>query len=180
MVNLLEKVVNCYKYYLTRLTYGITNQDYGLLYGAVLLLKNNITDDKYVEFFSNNLSCAGDIVLSETETTTDLLSWTLNASPVLLDSFVFYSSQVPTIGTYSITTTVTSGYNFLYITVPGDKAIQIYDSLSDLVYDSEIAGSYEFAYVGDLLMSNNKTNSVLRKLNVFNTYNPVTYYIKIY
>lgn len=180
MLSLLEKVINCYKYYLTRLTYGITNQDYSMLYGATLLLKNNITDEKYIEFFSNNLSCTGDIVLTELETTYDILSWTLNASPVLLDSFIFNSSQIPTIGTYSITTSSTFGYNFLYLTVPSDKAIQIYDSLNDIVYDSEIPGSYEFSYVGDLLMSNNKENKVLRKNNVFNSHNLVTYYIKIY
>lgn len=180
MLSLLEKVVNCYKYYLTRLTYGITNQDYNLLYGATLLLKNNITDTKYIEFFNNNLSCQGNIVLLEPEITTDLLAWTLNTSTVVQENFIFNSFPVPIIGTYSITTSSVFEYNFLYLSVPSNKAIQIYDSLSDLVYDSEVAGAYEFSYVGDLLMSNNKENKVLRKNNVFNSHNLVTYYIKIY
>lgn len=59
MDKLKEKIINCYKQYLTNLTYGITTQDYKLLYGAILLAKNNINDQKYIEYFINNLNCSG-------------------------------------------------------------------------------------------------------------------------
>lgn len=64
MRSLKEKIVNCYTQYLTKLNYGIINQDYKILYGAILLVKNNITTKKYVEFFSNNLICPINIRLS--------------------------------------------------------------------------------------------------------------------
>jgi hypothetical protein len=57
MHNLIEQVVNCYIKYLNNLSYGITTQDYKLLYGAILALKNNIKDEKYLEYFKNNLCC---------------------------------------------------------------------------------------------------------------------------
>lgn len=181
MVKLLEKVLNCYKAHLTNLTYGITNRNYSLLYGAVLLLKNNITEDRFVEYFYNNLTCTGNIVLPQTEEELDLISWTINSSDVVLENFVFTSFSAPTVGTYSITTNSVVGYNFLYITAPENRGVKIYDSLTELVFDSSVPSeNYEFSEVGEIIVSNNKTNKVYRKNNVYNSYNPVTYYIKIY
>jgi hypothetical protein len=63
MVSLKEKVVNCYKQYLTNLIYGIHGRDYKLLYAAILLLRNNIDNPKYIEFLNNNLTCPTTIKL---------------------------------------------------------------------------------------------------------------------
>ncbi len=57
MDSLKEKVVNCYKQYLTNLIYGIHDRDYKLLYAAILLLRNNINDPKYIQFLNSNLTC---------------------------------------------------------------------------------------------------------------------------
>jgi len=57
MDNLLEKSYNCYIRYLNKLNKGNTEQDYCILYGAILCLKANITDKKYIEYFTNNLNC---------------------------------------------------------------------------------------------------------------------------
>jgi hypothetical protein len=59
MANILEKAYNCYIRYLSNLEYGKTDQDYKLLYGATLLLKNKITDEKFIQCFDNRLICPG-------------------------------------------------------------------------------------------------------------------------
>ena len=48
------------------------------------------------------------------------------------------------------------------------------------MFDSTVAGSYDFTYIGNLTMSNESINSIYRKNDVFNTYNPITYYVKIF
>lgn len=182
MASLSEKVANCYKYYLTRLSYGITNQDYCLLYWAILTLKNNITDNKYIQYFYNNLVCptSGGISFPQNDETFDVISWTLNPSDTLSPDFVYISTRASIAGTYIIRTTSTIGYNFLYITVPVSRNVKIYDEMSDLIFDSSGTGSYEFEYVGEIITGNNRSNAVYRKSNVYNTYNPVTYYVKIF
>lgn len=55
MASLLNKSYNSYIYFLDNLNNGNTNYEYELLYQAILCLKNNITDKKYVEYFESNL-----------------------------------------------------------------------------------------------------------------------------
>ena len=57
MVNLLLKSYNCYISYLDNLNFGRTDQNYNLLYDSVILLKSNINNPKFIEYFINNLSC---------------------------------------------------------------------------------------------------------------------------
>lgn len=57
MDNLLEKSYNCYMRYLNNLNKGNIEQDYHVLYDSILCLKANITDTKYIEYFTNNLNC---------------------------------------------------------------------------------------------------------------------------
>lgn len=59
MDNLLEKTYNCYISYLNNLNFGKTEQNYSLIYGAILVLKYNITDARTVQYFENNLHCNG-------------------------------------------------------------------------------------------------------------------------
>lgn len=181
MTNLEEKVVNCYKYYLTRLTYGITNQNYCMLYGAILAIKNNITDTKYTQYFYNNLNCPNMGVTFPTKSTSyDVFSWTLSPSSTVQSNFVWNNIRIGTGGTFTLRTPSTMGYNFLYITAPVNRGIKIYDEMSDLVFNSTGSGSYEFAAVGEIVTGNHRTNIVYRKNNVYNTYNSVTYYITIF
>lgn len=57
MDKLLTKSFNCYMAFLTRLNKGNTSQDYCILYDSILCLKHNITEKKYLEYFTNNLNC---------------------------------------------------------------------------------------------------------------------------
>jgi len=180
MVKLIQKVANCYQYYLNRLSYGITSQDYDLLYDAILFLKSGLIDAGFEEFFENNLNCVGDIVLPQTDTISNMIAWAFNSTGTVNPSTVFISSPIPDFGTFSITTNSVTGYNYLYIAVPQNKNTQIYDEMTSLMFDSTVAGSYDFTYIGNLTMSNESINSIYRKNDVFNTYNPITYYVKIF
>lgn len=180
MVKLIQKVANCYQYYLNRLSYGITSQNYDLLYNAVLFLKSGLTDARFEEFFTNNLTCVGDIVLPQIDSITSMIAWALNSTGTVDPSTVFMSSEIPDFGTFSITTNSITGYNYLYIAVPKNKNIQIYDQMTNLMFDSTVSGSYDFTYVENLTMSNQSIDAVYRKNDVFNTYNPITYYVKIF
>ena len=87
MINLLEKVINCFSTYLTRLSYGVTEQDYELLYDAVLLLKNNLDEDRYIQYYYNNLQCPVAFKLVISEQALRMISHTLSTSEALLPSF---------------------------------------------------------------------------------------------
>ena len=88
MVNLLGKVVNCFSTYLDYLTYGVTNQDYNLLYEANLVLRNNITEEKYRQYYYNNLRCSSKIQIDESSTVSDIkLSWVLSENESINNTF---------------------------------------------------------------------------------------------
>ena len=178
MLKLSEKVVNCYKNYLTKLNYGITEQDYSLLYGAVLMLKTGVTDKKYKEFFYNNLLCTSTIVLDPIEDR--MITWTINSNANLVQSFVWTEFSSIYAKTYPIETNELAGYNYFYVTVPEAFNVKIYDEMSNLVFDSAVAGNWQFTYKGTIKTSKGNTNKVYRKINVFNTIHPVKFYIKLY
>ena len=52
--------------------------------------------------------------------------------------------------------------------------------MSNLVFDSAVAGNWQFTYKGTIKTSKGNTNKVYRKINVFNTIHPVKFYIKLY
>lgn len=173
-----EKIVNCYKQYLTKLNCGIIGQNYCLLYKAILSVKNNISDKKYVEFFENNLNCPITIKLTAMDKIPNVISWV--EATVLSNDTVFTEISAPTAGNYTILTNKVPGYNFLYITAPSDRNVRIYDDFNDIVFDSKAAGTYQFSYVGNLTTSNGSINKIYRKNNVYNSNVQVPYYINLY
>lgn len=180
MINLLEKFLNCYSTFIKRLNYGLTNQKYELLYNTFLLLRNNISEPVYVQYFYNNLQCSGNIRLSTPTVTNRVISWAYDADNFLDSNFVWAETSITNPKTYSITTTPRSGYNFIFISVPQDLNVNIYDSINNLLFNSSIAGSYQFTFVGTITTSKGQLNNVYVKNNVYNTINPVTFYIKLY
>ena len=178
MVSLYEKIISCYKKYLLNLTYGITDQDYCDLYGAVLLTKNDIEDKKYVECFKAKLMCKKTITLIPAENR--VISWTLSSNPYVTSSFSWTEILAPQLKVYEIETPALVGYNFIYITIPDGSKAKIYDELNNLLLDTGISGSWEFSNKGTITTSKQNTNIVFRKNNVFNTIHPVKFYIKLY
>jgi len=179
MLSLIEKSINCYIQYINNLSYGIQPGNYEILYKSILLLKNNITDAKYIEYFNNNLVCRTTVKLVEQLTNLDVISWAVAEEDTLPESPNFLTTSAPYAGKYKITTPSVIGYNFLYITAPKHKNIRIYDEMNDLLFDSSYINN-EFVYSGNVITQKGRTNAVYRKNNVFNTLNPIIYYITLY
>ena len=55
MNNLLEKTYNSYLHFLSLVNNGRTDQDYATIYNALLIIKNNITDKKFIQYYESNL-----------------------------------------------------------------------------------------------------------------------------
>lgn len=55
MNNLLEKTYNSYLHFLSLVNNGRTDQDYAIIYNALLVIKNNITDKKFIQYYESNL-----------------------------------------------------------------------------------------------------------------------------
>ena len=182
MVNLLGKVVNCFSTYLDYLTYGVTNQDYNLLYEANLVLRNNITEEKYRQYYYNNLRCSSKIQIDESSTVSDIkLSWVLSENESINNTFSWNEIDIiNNTKTYTINTPVQSGYKFMYISFPEKAKFTIYDELNNILYDSMITSVYEFETSGMIETSVGNVNMVYRKKNVFNTTRPVIFTIKFY
>ena len=175
MVNikdLKEKAINCYISFLTKLNYGLINQDYSILYATVLCIKNNITDRKYQEYFYNNLNCNMGVKLVDSNLMRMIIGYTLNSSGTFSDSFVFNETQIPNKGTYDLETHSLYGFNYLYISVPKGVDFSIYDALGNNITN-------EFIYVGEKVTSLLETNSIYRKDNVYNSINSINFNIKI-
>ena len=180
MIKLLEKFVNCYNSYLDKLTYGIIPKDYSLLYNSYLLLKTNINNPRYIQYYYNNLKCPIKIKLIVSDDMNRLISYALNPSGTLLNSFSWNEIDITSLRTYSVTNESLSGYNYIYISVPQDLNCAIYDALNNLLFNSAIPGNYQFSLVGTTTTSKEKVNVVYKKKNVYNTFNPVTFYVKLF
>lgn len=180
MLKLLEKFINCYNTYLDNLTWGIYNKNYDVLYQSCLLLRTQIDNPRYIQYYYNNLKCPVKIKLTVSDDMNRLISYSLNSSSSLLSTFTWDEIDISTLRTYPITTYSLSGYNFLYISVPQDLNCVIYDELNNLLFNSAIPGTYQFTLVGTVTTSREKVNAVYKKKNVFNTFNPVTFYVKLF
>ena len=181
MDKLLEKAINCFSSYLTRLNCGMTQQNYELLYGAVLLLKNNINDTKYIQYFYNNLICSSAIKLTITDAMNRVIGFELSTSEVILPEFVWSETNTPTLGTYTIITDSVPGYNFLYFSIPPGVNVIIYDALGNVLFNSSIpSGGYEFELVGTKETSKGQNNVVYKKKNVYNSTNPIPFTINLF
>jgi len=55
MNSLLEKTYNSYLHFLSLVNNGRTDQDYAIIYNALLLIKNNISDKKFIQYYESNL-----------------------------------------------------------------------------------------------------------------------------
>lgn len=180
MINLEEKVVNCFSSFIKALNCGKTDRDYCLLYDAILLLKNNITEDKYVQYFNNNLTCPIIIDLVKTDEMDRIIGFTLNSSDTVLETFTWTETESTNLKTYNITTNSVSGYNFLYFSTPPGTNVRIYDALNNLLFDSSTPGNYEFELAGSVETSKGQTNVVYKKKNVYNSINPVTFTVSLF
>lgn len=176
---LLEKAINCYINYLNYLTYGINNQNYNILYNAWILLKMGIDEKKLNDYFKSHLLCPTVLKLNITSEMNRLITWTLNSSETLLNDFIWNDITITTLKTYSLNTESTIGYNYLYLSIPQDLNALIYDEMNNLLYDTS-SPNLNFDLVGTTTTSKEQTNLVYRKHNMFNTFNPITFNIKLY
>lgn len=108
MVNLINKVVNAYKAFLNNLNWGNSKQDYRMLYNATLLLKNDIQDYKYVQYFSNNLISKKLITIPEST----YIYWKVGATAEWI------TIVTPRDYIYYITVPPIMGNNYVYIAFP--------------------------------------------------------------
>ena len=179
MHNLLEKFVNCFGHYIDKLSYGIEVKDYHLLYKTALLIKSNINNPKYNQYYYNNLKCPIKIKLTMPESKDRMISFAISELPSMNNSFIWTEIDTPSLKTYDITNPSQPGYNFIYISIPTDLNFIIFDALSNVLFNSAIPGNYEFNFIGSITTSKGKINSVYRKKNMYNTHNPVTFQIKL-
>ena len=180
MLKLLEKFVNCYDSYLSNLNYGIVPKNYNILYNSYLLLKTKINNPRYIQYYYNNLKCPIRIKLLASSDVNRMISYTLNSSGVLSPGFSWSEIDMTSSKTYNITTSSVLGYNFFYVSIPQDLNCAIHDAMNNLLFNSLIPGNYQFILVGTTTTSKDKVNNVYRKKNVFNTFNPMPFTIKIF
>lgn len=180
---LLEKAYNCYIAYLDNLNYGKVTQNYCLLYDAILMIANDITDQQYVEYFESNLDCNRRYVLNITDDMGRQILWTLNDSEVVLGNFNWTTIDAPINTTYQFTTNSLGGFNYVYISVPQTVNMLIFNELNVQIQDSLAPGTNPnqlFTLVGTMTLENGNTNNVWKKKDVYNTINPVLFKVKIY
>lgn len=180
MPSFLEKAVNCYVTYLTNLNYGITDQEYCILYDSWILLKNNITDRRLVDYYSSHLNCPIKIKLELDMDVKNLITWTINRSGSITNLFEWNNVDISTTNRYyTITTNSVSGYNYLYLTLPQYLDFMVYDEMNNLLFDTKNPND-NFSLMGTVKTINGQTNLVYRKKNMFNTINKVNFNIKLY
>jgi len=178
---LLEKTYNCYLTYLDKLAYGKTDQDTCLLYGAIQLMSNDISSSRYSQFFSENLMCPDRFILNITEDMDKHILWVLDTS-AQLGQFNWNDIPAPADGLYEFTTNSVASFNFLYVAVPQNTKITIYNELNMVIYDSELpvnANNQLFHLVGTKTLDNGTINDVYRKDDVFNSTHSVMFKIKL-
>lgn len=103
------------------------------------------------------------------------ISWKIDSSKYLINDNTW--SDIPIIkkSDYYITTNSVDGFNFLYITLPKKLRFSIYNKLNFMLYDSALEDNQLF-----LKIHENDYFLTLRKRDVYNTHNPVTFKITIY
>lgn len=182
MVNLLEKAYNCYIAYLDRLNYGRVSQNYSLLYDSILCLKNVISEEKFIQYFENNLLCPERFALNITTAMERIIAWDLSTSYTAL-SFIWNELPAPMLASYNFTTDAEFGLSFLYLAVPPDANFILYNSLGFVIHDSTIdqnANGQNFKLYGSALMSNGSTNNVWRKDEPYDSSKPIDFKIKLF
>jgi hypothetical protein len=180
---LLNKAYNCYIKFLNNVNYGRFSQEYCLLYDAILSLKENISDIKYVQYFENNLLCPNLYQLNISQEMVKLFAWDLNPSDIAT-SFVWNETIVNNLGDYNFTTNTQYGLNFLYIAIPPGVNFIIYDVLGNILHNSTLpegGPQQEFTMIGTSRMSSGVMNVTWKKINPFSTTTyPVDFKIRLF
>lgn len=180
MPSLLEKAINCYDQYLKNLNYGITNQKYCMLYEALVLLKYDINDKTLLDYYSSHLNCPININLVMDINVKNMITWTINRLDSVADTFEWNNIDISTTNRYyTVTTNSVSGYNYFYLTIPQNQDFMIYDEMNNLLFDTKNPNT-NFVLRGTVTTSENQTNLVYMKSNMFNTVNQVNFNIKLY
>lgn len=183
MGNLLEKVYNCYLYFINGISKGNIDQDYKNLFGSVLFLKNNIENIRLEQCMETKLNCPIVFPIEQIDTGGRVISWSLSSQDYLNNSFVWNNIAVEKFGIYTINTTQTPGFNFIYISVPQDVNVSIKNSLDIEIFNSTLPQNLQnqlFSLAGTVVTSTGEINNVYKKDDVFNTFNPVTFKIKLF
>lgn len=162
--NLKEKIVSYYKYFLANLNVGLI-KDYKLMYAAIICLKNNIIEEKYLEYFYSNLDCSNKITLPEATYGNITLG-------IGTDDTKFETIKVNGINTYKLETKPSPGFNFIYLSIPFNIPFRIYDELGIDISDN-------FIFTGKVVQIDNKFNKIYKKNNVLNTVSALTFKIKL-
>jgi len=180
MNELLEKAYNCYLIYLDKLNYGNVNQEYCLVYDAILAISNNITDEKYRQYFVNNLLCPTKYPLTITSEMNKMIMWTLNSSSNILNNFNWNNISPTGKNLYEFTTNSVPGFNFLYLSIPEDVSFIVMNELNMVIQNNlKSAGDVNqlFIFIGTSTV-NGKINNIWRKKDVFNSLNKVSFKIQ--
>lgn len=184
MNELLNRAYNCYLVYLDNLNYGKVDQNYCLLYDAVLTIANNIDEEKYMQYFVANLLCASPYNnLEITDDMDRIMAWTLNSSETVTNEFDWHEISTPTNKTYPINTNTEVGFRFFYLSVPQGTNFIVTNELNMQLYDSALPAdnpSQIFSLMGTVTMDNGQTNNVYRKDDVYNASNSVLFNVKLY
>lgn len=183
MEELIEKAYNCYIAYLNRLNYGKVDQSYCLLYDAILAIANDITEEKYLEYFINNLTCPILYQIEEAENINRMISWTLSSEETPDATFSWTELAAQTDTTYYVITSELVGFNFFYVSVPQSSNCIIYNELDMVLYNSTLSAadpSQAFSLAGTLTTSEGQANNILRKNDVYNTTHPVLFKVKLF
>ena len=180
---LLSKTYNCYIKYLNNINYGRFQQDYCLLYDAILSLKENIIDKQFVQYFESNLFCPELTTINISQEMAKIFAWDLNVSDVAT-SFSWKETAVTQLGDFNFTTNTQYGLNFLYIAIPPGVNFIIYDVLGNILHNSTLpegTPQQEFTMVGSSRMSTGVMNVTWKKINPFSTTTyPVQFKIKLF
>lgn len=183
MNELLQRAYNCYLVYLDNLNYGKVDQNYCLVYDAILTIANNIEEEQYREYFIANLLCGERYPLTITTDMDRQLAWTLNESETVTNMFDWHYLGTPSNTTYFINTNALVGFNFFHLSIPQGTNFMVQNELNIVLYDSSLPASgvnQIFSLTGTMTMPNGYTNNTFKKDDVYNTTNSVLFKVTLY
>lgn len=106
--------------------------------------------------------------------------WGLSQSETIDENLVWNKIQYNSGTTTTLVNNIVPGYNFLYISVPKDSSLAIYNALNILLYNNLLDDSGQlFSYIGEYQTPGGATNDVYRKNDVYNTGQQVLFYLTI-
>lgn len=156
-----------------------------------LTTPNNVLTDcvngTFITFNGDELALqadAGNTKIPYEFTNTEIAAmWTLDQAEVVDPSFNWINLEVEHNTITSFSTYIENTFQFLYISVPQNTIISIFNQIDMLLYDSTLPDSDEnqlFYLIGTMVTSRGTTNNVYRKKDQFNTNNPVVFKLKVF